>query len=116
MKKLFLPVLIITLISVNGNCQNDKAIDFKFNLPKGSGYDYNIDMNMGLKGNANGQPMDVSNKMAMGYHFSVIDDSAGWKKVSTTISHLAMTMNAGGVNIDYDSDKPDDTTNTMNTT
>jgi hypothetical protein len=63
-----------------------------------------------------GQAMEVNNKMGFGYHFGVLDDSAGWKKVESTISKIAMDVNAGGVNINYDSDQPLDTSNVVNST
>lgn len=113
MKKFFLPGFILILISVNGFCQNGKTINLKFNLPKGSGYDYNADVNISMKGTAAGQPMDT-NKMAMGYRFSVVDDSSGWKKLSTTVARIAMKMNIGAINLDYDSNKPVDTSDAMN--
>lgn len=118
MKK-FLSALIVSFVLFSCNNMPGKSgdtIDLKFNLPKGSSYDYNMDMDMSVKGNMGGQQMNVTNKMAMGYHFSTIDDSAGWKKISSTISRIAMNIDAGGMKIDYDSDKPNDTSNVVNGT
>jgi hypothetical protein len=111
-------VAFFVLLSCNNMPgKSGDAIDLKFNLAKGASYDYNMNMDMSVKGNANGQPINVTNKMAMGYHFGVTDDSAGWKKISSTISRIAMNINAGsGVNINYDSDKPVDTSDMVNGT
>jgi hypothetical protein len=121
MKKVFSAISIFAffvLLSCNNTPgKSGDAIDLKFNLAKGDSYDYNMDMNMSMKGNINGQAMNVTNKMAMGYHFGVTGDSAGWKKISSTISRIAMNINAGsGVNINYDSDKPVDTSDMVNGT
>lgn len=120
MKKFFFSasiLLSIFLLGCNSNPGNsDGTIDLKFNLPKGSGYDYNMDLDMNMKGNMGGRIMNANNKMSAGYHFGVIDDSSGWKKVESTISRIAMNVDAGGVGIDYDSDKPVDSSNVINGT
>ena len=113
MKNFFYAIVIIVAFA---GCKSD-TIDLKFNLPKGSSYDYNMDMIMAVKGDVNGQPMNVTNNMSMGYRFGVIGDSAGWKKISSTISRIAMNIDAGsGVNIKFDSDKPVDTSDVMSGT
>lgn len=93
-----------------------KAIDLKFNLPVGNGFGYNIDMDMKTAGNAGGQEVNVDNTMKIGYNFAVTADSAGWKKINAVITTIAMNINTGGVNINYDSDKPVDTTDMMSST
>ncbi len=93
-----------------------KAIELKFNLPVGSGFDYNIGMDMNTSGNAGGQAINVSNTMNIGYNFAVTGDSAGWKKMVATINRIAMNINTGGMNINYDSDKPVDTTDMASST
>ena len=118
MKKYFSAIALIASLIFLG-CNNkpgssSDTINLKFNLPKGAGYDYNMEMTMAIKGNISGQPMNVDNKMAMGYHFGVIDDSAGWKKISSTISRIAMNVNTAGMNINYDSDKPADSSDAAN--
>jgi hypothetical protein len=93
------------------NCNNkphNDAITLKFNPPNGSSYNYSVNMDMSMSGNANGMPINMKNKMAMGYDFATVGDSSGWKKLTATISHIAMHLNSNGVNIDFDSDsKPD---------
>jgi hypothetical protein len=118
MKKLFLLIIVFAAIGVD-NCYSQpgsKAINLKFNMPKGSGYDYNMTTNIGTKVNAGGQDVNVDNTMGFGYHFDVLDDSAGWKKMSATISKIVMNINTGGMNMNYDSDKPMDTADVMSAT
>lgn len=93
-----------------------KTIDLKFNLPVGSGFDYNIGMEIITSGNVSGQEINSSNTMKLDYNFAVTGDSAGWKKIDATITRIAMNINTSGVNIDYDSDKPVDTTDMMSST
>lgn len=110
MKKIWLliiPVLTI-LFACNSKPGSGDAITLKFNLPTGSSYNYNIDMNMLMKGDANGQPINMNNKMAMGYNFYATGDSAGWKKLTATINRIAMNIDAGAMKINFDSDKPTD--------
>src|SRR5258708_2353775 len=117
MKKLFSAVAVPAFI-IFFSCNTAKtghAITLKFNLPKGSAYNYNIDMDMTMKGNVNGQAMNMNNKMAMGYKFGVTGDSAGWKKLTANITRIAMNINSGPVSIDYDSDKPSDSSEVSNT-
>ena len=112
--KAFLLTLNITVFAILFSCNSKPgnsgdAITLKFNLPTGSAYDYNVDMNMGMTSDANGQPVNMNNKMAMGYRFSATGDSAGWKKLTASINRIAMHITGNGVNLDYDSDKPSDT-------
>ena len=85
MKKILLAIAIpalVILFSCNNNpLKTGDTVTLKFNLPKGSSYDYNMDMDMTMKGSVNGQPMNMTNKMAMGYRFGVTGDSAGWKNL-----------------------------------
>ena len=100
------------LLSCNNKSGGD-TINLKFNLPTGSSYDYNVDMNMSMNGNVNGQPVNMKNKMAMGYRFSAIGDSSGWKRLTASINRVAMHLNNGGVNLDFDSDKTNDTSDVV---
>lgn len=116
MKKISL-VIIITAAAFFYACNNKGGssgpIELKFNLPTGSAYDYNMDMYMSMKGSANGQPMNMNDKMAMGYRFAAIGDSSGWKKLTATISRIAMNIDAGTVRINFDSNKPNDTSDVV---
>lgn len=116
--KSFLSGLIISLCIILSGCNNKPgnngdAITLKFNLPTGSIYDYNVDMNMQMKSDVNGQSMNMNNKMSMGYLFSATGDSAGWKKLTASINRIAMHITGNGANIDYDSDKPSDTSDVV---
>ncbi len=110
----FLPAFFI-LLSCNNKPGGD-TINLKFNLPTGSSYDYNVDMNMTMNGNVNGQPVNMKNKMAMGYRFAAVGDSSGWKKLTASINRVAMHINSNGVNIDFDSDKAIDTSEVVSAT
>lgn len=103
----------IVLITV-GYGQKDKALDLKFNLPKGSSYNYKMDVDMAVQGSAQGQDINVTNTMGMGYDFKVLDDSAGWKKIDATLSKIAVDVNAPGMTIHYNSDEPVDTGDVVN--
>jgi hypothetical protein len=46
----------------------------------------------------------------------VTGDSSGWKKLSALISKIAMNISTGGMNINYDSDKPTDSTDMISST
>ncbi len=109
MKKKFTAIIAACLLlACNNKPANNDAITLKFNLQTGMSYDYDMDMTMTMKGNVNGQPLDMHNTMVTGYHFMANADSAGWKKMQATISHIAMNINANGQNVNYDSDKPGD--------
>jgi len=109
MKKFFAVFVVFSAgWAVTGSAQ--KPIDLKFNLATGENYDYNMDVDMSTTGDFGGQSIDVKNTMMLGYHFTVLGDSAGWKKLSATISKIVMNVNTGGMSISYDSDKPVDST------
>lgn len=108
MKKFIAAFVLFSACITIGSAQ--KPIDLKFNLATGESYDYKMDVDMSTKGEFSGQPIDVKNTMALGYHFKVIGDSSGWKKLSATISKIVMNVNAGGMNFSYDSDTPPDST------
>ena len=116
--KNFCTVLIAAclLLACNNKPANDEAITLKFNLQPGMSYNYDMDMTMAMKGNVSGQPLDMHNTMATGYHFTSLSDSAGWKKMQATISHIAMNINSNGQKINYDSDKSGDTTDVTSNT
>ena len=119
MKKFFSAFILsacFIFFGCNNKPGNGDAITLKFNLPTGSSYDYNVDMDMAMNGNVNGQPINMKNKMAMGYRFAAIGDSAGWKKLTASINRIAMHINSNGVNIDFDSDKPTDTSDVVSGT
>lgn len=82
------------------------SVDFKFNVPKGTKFNYNVVMDMNIDQNVMGQSVKVDSKITMGYVFEVIDDSAGWKKMTSTVSKFGMVMNANGMNMNFDSDVP----------
>lgn len=110
MKKLFAAFVIVALFTaVSASAQ--KPVDLKFNLKKGENYTYASTMNIETKGNMGGQDVDVNNTIGVSYLFTNTGDSAGWKKLNSTITRILMNLNVGGMNINYDSDEPADSGN-----
>lgn len=119
MKKFLLAFIIpaFTILSAcNNKPGNGGAITLKFNLPVGSSYNYNIEVSIQMNGNINGQALNMNNKMAMGYGFTAAGDSAGWKKLNATIENISMHISGNGVNINYDSNQPADTSDVVSAT
>ncbi|QEC69036.1 hypothetical protein FRZ67_17605 [Panacibacter ginsenosidivorans] len=116
MLKKFLTVAAIAMSVIIAGCgsgSETKTADgyvLKFNMAKGTKFEYSITMDMSMKQNVMGKDMDVKNKMLMGYTFEVNGDSAGWKKVAATISRVAMDMNAAGMTVHFDTNEPDTAT------
>ncbi|MFT4155908.1 DUF6263 family protein [Parafilimonas sp.] len=106
MKKLFAAFAIVLFMVMQAPAQ--KPVDLKFNLKTGESYDYALNMNIETKGNMGGQDMDVKNTVGISYLFKNTGDSAGWKKIASTITKIAMNINVAGMNINYDSDQPAD--------
>jgi hypothetical protein len=113
MKKVILiistTVLFIAFIGCNsgGNktsSASGNAIELKFNLSKGIKFDYAMVMAMNMDQNVMGNAMHITNKVKMGYIFEVTNDSSGWKTVNSTIDKIGMNVNAGAVNINFDTD------------
>ena len=115
MKKIFVSSAFLLLAVCVSFAQN-KPINLKFNLATGESYDYTTNMNVTTRADAAGQPVDVSNNISVGYHFTVTGDSSAWKKLSALISKITMNINTGGVNINYDSDKPADSSDMIGST
>jgi Family of unknown function (DUF6263) len=109
MNKNFFPVIAfasIILLSCGGcgSSGSGNAITLKFNLSKGSRIDYVINMDMAVNESVMGNNVALNNKLGMGYIFEVVGDSAGWKKVSSTIHRINMKMNVRGQTISFDTD------------
>src|SRR6516225_4396023 len=98
-KKIHTALTIFLLLTTATSFGQNKAIDLKFNLPRGSGFDYNTHMDITTKGNVGGQDINVNNTMVIGYRFNVTGDSAGWNKMTSTISKIAMTISSNGMNM-----------------
>lgn len=119
--KRFHLTLAVFLVAILQGCNNkagsnEEAINLKFNLPTGSTFDYNVDMDMAMNGNVNGAPVNMTDKMGMGYRFANTGDSAGWKKITASISRIVIHINSNGMNIDYDSDKAPDSADVVSNT
>ena len=114
------PLLIVAAFIVSilfMGCPAGKNADgytLKFNMQKGSKFDYAMNMDMNMKQSMMGKEMTMKSKITMGYFFEVTSDSAGWKTVAATISKIAMDMNAGDMSMKFDTDNPSaDTTGPM---
>ena len=107
MKKIFAAFVIGALfMAVDSSAQ--KPVDLKFNLKKGENYAYASTMDIETKGNMGGQDVDVKNTVGISYLFTNTGDSAGWKKLNSTITRIFMNLNVSGMSINYDSDEPAD--------
>lgn len=118
MRKLFFVLMAFSAASLLYCCKGTKSPDglnLKFNLQKGEKFLYTAGMDMHSRQNVMGKDMDVNTRMDMAYTFEVTGDSAGWKQVNATISKIAINMDAGGMQIKFDSDDPTalDSTNPM---
>lgn len=118
MRKLFFVLMAFSAASLLYCCKGTNSPDglnLKFNLQKGEKFLYTAGMDMHSRQNVMGKDMDVNTRMDMAYTFDVTGDSAGWKQVNATISKIAINMDAGGMQIKFDSDDPAaaDSTNPM---
>lgn len=71
----------------------------RFNLENGKGYDYEMIINMNVGPSVQ---MDMSNY----YSMDVVADEDGTKTISTKYDRFKMKMNAMGMNLEVDTDKP----------
>lgn len=112
MRKLSVLAALLTLLVMQG-CNSDKktaggkasssdAVALKFNLQKGKVYHYA--MNMEMEGDVQGQKME--NDMAFDYTLEVVGDQDTLKTLKTTYDRIKMEMNAGPMNIDFDTNEP----------
>lgn len=85
-----------------GTTANGNAVALKFNLQKGKAYTYA--MNMEMDGDVQGQKME--NDMAFDYTVEVVADQDSLKTLKTTYDRIKMEMNAGPMNIDFDTNEP----------
>ena len=107
MKKVFAAFVIGGLFAATASSAQ-KPVDLKFNLKKGENYSYATTMDIETKGNMGGKDMDVKNTVGISYLFTNTGDSAGWKKLNSTITRIGMNTNVAGMSINYDSDQPAD--------
>jgi len=99
----WLAIACMGVIALQG-CKG--GVDFKFNAPKGSRFIYTNVIDANIEQNVMGQSVKVDSKITTGYLFEVISDSAGWKKLTCTISKFVIAMNANGMSMNVDSDEP----------
>jgi hypothetical protein len=109
MKKLtFITAAILLFTAAVGwqSCQSTKSSTatkmLKFNLEKGKGYDYELNLNMDQE--VMGQRIEMD--MGVYYSMNVVDDNGTDKTISTSIDRFKMKTAAGGMNMEIDTDKP----------
>jgi hypothetical protein len=106
MKNKFLAFVVLAGMVYTTACKNSDSVDLKFNLPKGSKYEYATTMDMNMNQAIMGQQMQMKNKMGVTYLFEVLNDSSNWKTMKATINRISMDVNAMGQSMSFDTDKP----------
>ncbi len=115
MTKYYLPITALAVFVFMPACKTTSKdiVEIKFNLPKGSKYEYAMNMEMTMNQKMMDKDVDVKNSMGFTYLFEVAGDSAGWKTLSSTITKLSMDMNSMGQTMHFDTESPADTTGPM---
>ena len=104
-----LPVLAAFAYLAGCNSSADNTVALKFKLPKGTRYEYAMNMEMKMNRQMMGKDIEVKNTMGFTYLFEVTNDSANWKTLSSTITKVSMDMDVMGSIIHFDTDMPNDT-------
>jgi hypothetical protein len=110
MRKINLLLVIIAMIPgsiIIQSCQTTGKTSsaskmLKFNFEKGKGYDYELTTSIDQKIMGQSVQMD----MVFYYSMDVTDDDGTMKTINTAIDRFKMKMDAAGMNIDIDTDKP----------
>jgi len=102
-------LLVLLVYATSCNTNSSKSVDLKFKLPKGSKYEYSATTAMDMKQSENANDSSIRNETAFSYVFEVVNDSANWKTLTSTISRVAMDMNVMGHSIHVDTDMKLDT-------
>ena len=100
------------LVLVFSNCNNapTEGVTVKLRLQKGDRFEQVMHMQMKMQQPMMGQTVEMTNGIGFTYHFEVVDDSAGWKKLSSTITRVQVDLTGMGQNMHYDSEAAADTT------
>src|SRR6202000_1933355 len=99
--------LICFLILLGGQALaqgNDKTYYLKFNMAKGQKFSYKMGVDMNIDQSVMGQDVHVNTRIGMNYQFTVVGDSAGWKKIEAVFDRMLMHVNANGQGMDIDTD------------
>lgn len=98
--------LIISTVAGIQSCKTSSKASvskmFKFNLEQGKGYDY--DMIFDLDTKAGGQVITMT--IAGQYSMNITGTEGNVKLITTAYKSMRMSMKMAGMNIDIDSDKP----------
>ncbi len=92
------------LLLVSCNTKSKEAIELKFNMHKGSRFEYNITMDMNMQQIAMRQDSGVKNTMGFTYLFEVVEENDTAKTVASTINKINMAMDAMGNQMHFDTD------------
>jgi hypothetical protein len=113
MKIKLLPVVVLAATILFLGCGSNE-VSFKFNVPKGAKFSYSVGMDMNANQAMMGQEMKINSKITFVYLFEVLNDSAGWKTIRSTINRIGMNVNGGGIMMKIDTDSTNtDTTGPM---
>jgi hypothetical protein len=105
MKKILsLPLMVAFIYLASCNNATTDTVELKFKLPKGNKYEYAMNMQMTMNQKMMGKDIDMKNTMGFTYLFEVLNDSADWKTISSTISRISMDMDAMGRTMHFDTD------------
>src|SRR5689334_13442741 len=115
MKKYLRLVILIILGTINHGCKtaSKDAVDIKFNLAKGSKYEYSMSVNMNMNEKVTDKTVNAENTMNFTYIFEVVSDSAGWKMLLSTIAEFSMDVNSMGHKMHFGTEGSGDTAGPM---
>ncbi len=109
----FLYTVLIVCAGILVSCQSTQsttgANNFKFNLQEGKIYDYSMDFDISQRG-AN---ENMTSKMMADYTMEVTEGTANTKTLKTTFQRMYMRMQMPERTVEMDSNKPVDTTLTL---
>jgi hypothetical protein len=113
MKKYLVIVPIAVMAASACKNRSGDTIELKFNLPKGSNYEYSSEVAMDVKQNLIQQEVNMKSSMGFSYLLQVINDSANWKTLSATISKISMAMDGMGNSVRFNTETNTDTAGPM---
>ncbi len=99
--------LAIAAVLITG-AASAQTISRKAEFKKGQQIESNSTMKMVMSMEMMGQSFDVVNDYKFTSAIGVTDVTASENKLSTTLRHVVMNMQAGPQNMSYDSEKPED--------
>ena len=98
----FMMFAVASIQSCKSSSQASGSKMFKFNLENGKGYDYEMVFDLQTKVG----PQTINMTVGGEYSMNITGTEGDVKSVATSYKSMRMNMQAGGMNIDIDSDKP----------